>query len=65
MNQNLCAKQYADFIAITCLEWIPILEDERFKDIIMQSLSFLSENYNIQVQDFIINRIDIGIFDSL
>jgi putative transposase len=63
MNQDLCAKQYAEFITITCLDWIPILEDERFKDIIMQSLSFLSEKRKITVYSFV--PIAIGMSNHL
>jgi len=48
------SKEYADFITVTCLEWIPLLQENRFKDIIMNSLSFLSENQKVTVYSFVI-----------
>ena len=48
------SKQYADFITVTCLEWTPLLEEDRFKDIIVNSLSFLSENKRVTVYSFVI-----------
>ena len=50
------SKQYADFITVTCLEWTPLLEEDRFKDIIVNSLSFLSENKRVTVYSFVIMR---------
>jgi hypothetical protein len=35
------AKDHPDFITVTCLEWKPVLQDDRFKEIIISSLSFL------------------------
>ena len=40
MNQDSQAKQYADFTTVTCLEWKHVLQEDRFKDIIVESLSF-------------------------
>ena len=37
------AKKYAEFITVTCLKWKHILKEDRFKDIIIDSLSFLSK----------------------
>jgi putative transposase len=48
------SKQYADFITVTCLEWTTLLEEDRFKDIIVNSLSFLSENKRVTVYSFVI-----------
>src|SRR5687767_270245 len=48
------AKQYAEFITVTCLEWTPLLQDDRFKDIIMNSLYFLSEKKKVTVYSFVI-----------
>jgi hypothetical protein len=36
------AKQYADFVTVTCLEWRHILKDDRCKNIVVDSLSYLS-----------------------
>ena len=37
------AKEHAEFTTVTCLEWKHILKEDRFKDIIIDSLSFLSK----------------------
>lgn len=50
------SKQYADFITVTCLEWTPLLEEDRFKDIVVNSLSFLSEKKRVTVYSFVIMR---------
>jgi putative transposase len=44
MQQENQAKRYADFITVTCLEWKHVLQEDRFKDIIIDSLSFLSRS---------------------
>ncbi len=54
MNQENQVKQYADFITVTCLEWNPILEEDRLKDIIVESLSFLSKSKRVNVFAFVI-----------
>ena len=54
MGQENQVKQYADFITVTCLEWKPILEEDRFKDIIVESLSFLSKSKRVNVFAFVI-----------
>lgn len=33
-------KQYADFLTVTCLEWKPVLAEDRFKDNIIESYLF-------------------------
>ena len=48
------AKYHADFITITCLNWKALLLEDRFKDIIISSLSFLSEADRISVYGFVI-----------
>jgi REP element-mobilizing transposase RayT len=47
-------REYADFTTITCLEWKPILRDNRFKDIIVDSLSYLSNTNRVTVYAFVI-----------
>jgi putative transposase len=47
-------KQYPEFITITCLEWKAILLEERFKDIIIDSLTFLTNENRITVYAFVI-----------
>lgn len=39
MNIEDQAKQFADFITVTCLEWKHVLYEDRFKDIVVESLS--------------------------
>jgi REP element-mobilizing transposase RayT len=48
------AKDHPDFITVTCLEWKPVLQDDRFKEIIISSLSFLSKANRITVYAFVI-----------
>jgi putative transposase len=48
------AKQHPDFITTTCLEWKPVLEDDRFKSIITDSLQFLSIEQRVTVYAFVI-----------
>jgi REP element-mobilizing transposase RayT len=48
------AKEYADFITVTCLEWTPLLKDDRFKNIVMDSLYFLTERQRVTVYCFVI-----------
>ena len=48
------SKYHPEFITITCLEWKPVLKDDRFKDIIIESLTFLSKVNRITVYAFVI-----------
>jgi putative transposase len=54
MEPVVYSKHYADFITITCLNWIPVLREDRFKDIIIESLSFLSRSNRVSVYAFVI-----------
>jgi putative transposase len=54
MDQECQAKQYADFITVTCLEWKHILKEDRFKHIIVESLSFLSDAKRADIYAFVI-----------
>src|SRR5688572_24365952 len=54
MNLENQAKQFADFITVTCLEWKHVLHDDRFKDIIVDSLSFLSNCKRVDIFAFVI-----------
>jgi len=47
-------KQYAEFVTITCLEWKHVLQDDRVKDIITASLSFLVREQRVIVYAFVI-----------
>ncbi len=48
------AKEHAEFITVTCLKWKQILKEDRFKDIIISSLSFLSKTNRLRVYCFVI-----------
>jgi putative transposase len=54
MKTVLSTNRYPDFITITCLNWIPLLEHDRFKDIVISSLDFLIRAYRINVYAFVI-----------
>jgi REP element-mobilizing transposase RayT len=54
MNQQSQAKQYAEFTTVTCLDWKHVLKDDRFKDIIIESLSFLSASARVNIFAFVI-----------
>jgi putative transposase len=54
METVVSSKRYADFITITCLNWIPLLQEDRFKDIIIESLSFLCRSNRVSVYAFVI-----------
>ncbi|SHH14059.1 REP element-mobilizing transposase RayT [Chryseolinea serpens] len=48
------AKTHPEFVTITCLKWKPVLADDRFKDIIISSLSFLSMTNRATIYAFVI-----------
>jgi len=48
------AKEHPEFITVTCLEWKPILMEDRFKDIVIDSLDFLTKSNRITVYAFVI-----------
>jgi putative transposase len=56
IDKTIFSKYYPEFITVTCLEWKPVLEDDRFKDIVIESLSFLTKANRITVYAFVIMR---------
>jgi REP element-mobilizing transposase RayT len=48
------AKQHAEFLTVTCLEWKHVLQDDRFKDIITDSLTFLTKANRATVYAFLV-----------
>jgi REP element-mobilizing transposase RayT len=48
------AKVHPEFITVTCLEWKHLLAEDRFKDIVVGSLRFLSEQKRVVVYGFVI-----------
>jgi putative transposase len=53
-NENNIAFTPPDFITITCLGWKYVLDDPRFKKIILDSLRFLTQKKKIHVYAFVI-----------
>jgi putative transposase len=52
--QNTIAREHPDFITITCLNWIPVIMEHRFKEIIIESLKFLKKAERIEIYGFVI-----------
>src|SRR5688572_9057844 len=50
----MIATSHAEFITVTCLEWKHVLKEDRFKDIIIESLTFLSNSKRVIVYGFVI-----------
>ena len=48
------SKHHPDFTTITCLKWNPILEDDRHKEIIINSLRFLTKESRAVIYGFVI-----------
>jgi putative transposase len=48
------AKEPAEFFTVTCLQSKAILEEDKFKDIIIDSLRFLTRNNRVTVYAFVI-----------
>lgn len=48
------SKEHAEFITVTCLEWKPVLCDDKFKNIIVDSLTFLSNAQRVNIYAFVI-----------
>lgn len=48
------AKQYPEFITVTCLEWKHILKEDQFKKTITESLTYLTKAKRINVYAFVI-----------
>lgn len=50
----MIAKEYPDFITITCLEWKYVLADNRFKEIVIRSMKFLVAQNRVAIYAFCI-----------
>jgi putative transposase len=48
------AKEYAEFVTMTCLDWQPLLSEDSTKDIIVESLRFLCNANRISIYAFVI-----------
>ena len=50
----MLSKYHPEFITITCLNWVPILEAKEHKDIIIESLRFLVKDGRAKVSCFVL-----------
>ena len=48
------SKEHAEFLTVTCFEWKQIFAEDRFKDIITQSLNYLGKSKPFYVYGFAI-----------
>ncbi|MEQ9412582.1 MAG: transposase, partial [Cyclobacteriaceae bacterium] len=48
------SKQHPEFLTVTCLEWRHVLKEDRFKNIIIESLTYLTRQKRISVYGFVI-----------
>lgn len=53
----LYSKRYPDFTTITCLEWKSVLADNFLKDIIIESMRFLTNNGRVTIYGFVFQTI--------
>ena len=53
-KQRAYASTYAEFITVTCLEWKFILEKEKYKQIIIDSLEYLVKDQRAAIYGFVI-----------
>jgi len=54
MDTSLIPQRYADFTTVTCLNWTPLLNKDCFKEIITDSLYFLSDEKRAIIYAFVI-----------
>ncbi len=50
----LYSTEYPDYMTTTCLDWKPILRDNCFKDLIIESLRFLVKEERVVVYAFVL-----------
>ncbi|MBS1542512.1 MAG: transposase [Bacteroidetes bacterium] len=50
----LYAREHPDFITATCLDWKPILSSDRNKDIIIESMRFLTRSERLLIYAFVL-----------
>jgi putative transposase len=53
-GEIIYSKEHPEFITVTCLDWQPLLEEDRYKKIITDSLDFLTKQQRILVYAFVI-----------
>ena len=50
----MLSKYHPEFITVTCLKWVPILEAQEHKDIVIESLRFLVKGGRVKVSCFVL-----------
>jgi putative transposase len=50
----MIVREHSFFLTVTCLEWAHLLGEDRFKDIVINSLRFLTHSDRIRVYAFVI-----------
>ena len=53
-EQILYSKEHPEFVTVTCLEWKALLADDKHKDVITDSLTFLTNQKRVLVYGFVI-----------
>ncbi len=53
-EETIISKEHADFLTVTCLEWKHVLKEDRLKDIVIESLVYLTKAKRIYVYGFVI-----------
>jgi REP element-mobilizing transposase RayT len=53
-DTQIIARNHAEYTTITCLEWKSVLTEDRFKDIVVESLAFLVAQDRVRVYAFVI-----------
>lgn len=53
-GEKIYAREFPEFITVTCLDWKPLLKNDEHKDIIMDSLRFLVKSKRVTIYAFVI-----------
>ncbi|MEP2671262.1 MAG: transposase [Cyclobacteriaceae bacterium] len=48
------SKKHPEFLTVTCLEWKHVLKEDKFKNIIIKSLTYLTREKRINIYAFVI-----------
>ena len=54
MNEIIYLKEHLEFLTVTCLEWKHILKEDTHKEIVVESLRFLSKAKRVSIYGFVI-----------
>ena len=54
MNEIIYLKEHSEFLTVTCLEWKHILKEDTHKEIVVESLRFLSKAKRVSIYGFVI-----------